>query len=635
MTNSFRTPKSTGLCFAVVLSALLTGCAPSPTQDSGEGSKQQPATTETISTVQPAFRGSGTSVSLEFRAKEPPKDFKLPWPDATPAVGIETGKQGGRFTTVSFGEGPKTFNPITSNDASSAEIIGRMFDGLIGFNNETQEYFPQLLKEWYMENPKTWILRLRSGLKWSDGKPITADDIIFTMKLIYDPQIPNPARDSLQIGGKPIEMEKVDDLTVRAKLAAPTGVFHAIIGIAPIPKHIWEESYKSGTFIQTMNINVAPETIVCSGPFKLKRYDSGERVVLDRNTNYYKYDKNGVQLPYLDELVFTYVPDQDAMLLRFQRGEADGVVQPKPESIPDMMNPEAQKKGNYKLYDLGPGEGGSYLWLNLKQGNNKNGKPYVNPVKEKWFQDEKFRKAIYLAMDRESVVRTELRGLAVLTASIESPANHFWYNPDVVKYPYDAKMANQLLDEAGFKDRDSDGVRKDRDGNKVSFTFITNKGNKVRERAATLMSQDLAKVGIDMRPQFIDFNALVTQTADTFEYEACCLGLTGGGIHPINSMNVYRSSGHTHLWNPRQEKPATPWESEIDHLADEFSTAIDIQKQQEIYYKIQLIVSQNVPIFPLWSSKIFVAVRNGFGNVKPTALSPQLLWNIEEIFVKR
>jgi peptide/nickel transport system substrate-binding protein len=148
------------------------------------------------------------------------------------------------------------------------------------------------------------------------------------------------------------------------------------------------------------------------------------------------------------------------------------------------------------------------------------------------------------------------------------------------------------------------------------------------------MQQDWAQAGVDARPQFLDFNALVTQLDSTFEYEACLLGLGGGGVHPANSMNVYRSSGRTHLFNPRQEKPATPWEEELDRLADRFNATLDVGEQQRIYWRMQEIMAEQLPILPLWTSKVFVAVRNKFGNVKPSALSHELLWNVEEFYVK-
>jgi peptide/nickel transport system substrate-binding protein len=628
-TDSIQTSKeATGSSAEQATTSVATAAA-SATPEKSDASRP-PAPPITV--VTPAARQ--TSFSLEHRAEPPPPGFPLPFPDAYPVTDIEPGKRGGSFTFVSFGEGPKSFNPITTNESSSSDVIGRMFESLIGFDNAKQIYVPGLLKEWTMEPDKrTWILKLRQGLKWSDGSPITADDIIFTAQVIYDPNISTPLRDIMQVGGKPFEFEKVDDTTVRVRLAEPTGSFLALMGWGPISKKAYEAAYKAGQFDTSMGINVAPEKIVCSGPFKLKQYVPGERVILERNPYYYKYDKNGTQLPYLDTLIFTYAPDMDQMLARFTGGTADGIVRPRPDSIPDLA--DGQARGNYTLYDCGPGDGANLFWFNLKKGTNpQTGKPYVDPVKQAWFDDVRFRRAMLHALDKESIIRTELRGLAVSVWGLESPANSFWIHPNLPKYPFDLARARALLDEMGLRDRDGDGIREDAQGHKVSFTFITNKGNKVRERVASLMQQDWAQAGVDARPQFLDFNALVTQLDSTFEYEACLLGLGGGGVHPANSMNVYRSSGRTHLFNPRQEKPATPWEEELDRLADRFNATLDVGEQQRIYWRMQEIMAEQLPILPLWTSKVFVAVRNKFGNVKPSALSHELLWNVEEFYVK-
>lgn len=634
------------------LISALTACAPTDSVQRDEQMRtpeEKASTTSTSAQVSPATSVAAkstpaigvvtpvarqTSYSLEHRATPPPPGFALPFPDAYPVTDIEPGKRGGSFTFVSFGEGPKSFNPITTNESSSSDIIGRMFESLIGFDNAKQTYVPGLLKEWYMEEDKRcWILKLREGLKWSDGSPLTADDILFTAQVIYDPNISTPLRDIMQVAGKPFQFEKIDDTTVRVRLAEPTGSFLALMGWGPISKKAYEEAYKAGQFDTSMGINVAPEKIVCSGPFKLKQYVPGERVILERNPHYYKYDRNGTQLPYLDTVIFTYAPDMDQMLARFTGGTADGIVRPRPDSIPDLA--DGQTKGNYTLYDCGPGDGANLFWFNLKKGKNPDtGRPFVDPVKQAWFEDVRFRRAMLHALDKESIIRTELRGLAVSVWGLESPANSFWINPNLPKYEYDPARAQALLDEMDLRDRNGDGIREDAQGNKVSFTFITNKGNKVRERVASLMQQDWAQVGIEARPQFLDFNALVTQLDSTFEYEACLLGLGGGGIHPANSMNVYRSSGRTHLFNPRQEKPATPWEAELDRLADQFNATLDVAEQQRIYWRMQEIMSEQLPILPLWTSKVFVAVRNKFGNVKPSALSHELLWNIEEFYVK-
>lgn len=617
-------------------SLAVAACAPAPPPASGPG-----ATGETTGTAAadraPAVTADYTSMTIEHRWTPHSADAKVPFPDADIAEDITPGKRGGTFTTSSFGDGPKTFDPVTANESSSNEVIAQMFAGLIGFDPVTQAWKPGLLKEWFMEeeDKSVWTLRLREGIKWSDGHPITAEDIVFTAEVLYDPNIPNAAKDVLSIDGKPFEFTKLDDQTVRVKLAAPSGSFHVLMAsFQPVPKHVWEEVYKAGNYNTAMNISTPPEQIVCSGPFKLRLYQSGERVVLERNPHYFRYDINGVQLPYLDTLIYSYAPDQDQQLLRFKTGQIDGYERIRAEAIPDLR--AEQQQGNFTLYDLGPGLGSNLFWFNLKLGENKeSGRPYVDPVRMAWFQDRRFRQAVMHALDIDSAIRTELRGQAVRTWSLMSPILTFWYYPDTVTYEFDKEKSGQILDEMGLKDHDGDGWREDPNGNRVSFTFITNKGNKARENISALFAADLKEIGIDARPQFVEFNTLVTLTADTFEYEACLLGLGGGGIHPALSMNVYKSSGQTHLHNPKQETPQTEWEAEIDRLAERFNATLDALEQQRIMWEIQRIWSEEIPILPLFTTKVFAVARNTFGNIRPSPVaSYELMWNADEFFVK-
>lgn len=322
----------------------------------------------------------------------------------------------------------------------------------------------------------------------------------------------------------------------------------------------------------------------------------------------------------------------DAALLRFMNGEADGITAIRPESVADMR--DAQAKGNYTLHDVGPSFAVGFFWFNLKNGTNKSGKPFVAPEKMAWFSQDNFRKASLYALNKEAIINSVLRGMAQSIWSLETPANKFWNNPNVTKYPYNPDKAKAMLDELGYKDKNGDGIREDAAGNPIRFTFITNRGNKVREEVAALLAADWKAVGIDARPQFVDFNTLVTATGDTFDYDACLLGFTSSP-HPATGLNVWQSSGRTHFWNPSQPSPATPWEAELDKLSNELIQSLDLAQQKKIYWRMQEIFSEHLPGLPTWTGKTFVAVRNNFGNIKPSAITPELLWNADEIYRKQ
>ncbi len=610
---------------------LLSACAP---PDSGDNTTPRQQATAKVVKRELAH----PSLTIEHKATPlTPEQLKLAngFEGADFATSITLGKSGGTIIVGTFGEGPKDLNPITANDSASNDVNSLMYSGLIGYSMDTQDYQPGLLTEWVMSDTdkRDWKLTLRKGLLWSDGQPITADDLIFTVQTIYDPKIVNPAKDILKIDDQPIAFTKLDDVTVSATIAKPSASMPMLLAsITVLPKHKLAAAVENGTFDSVLNIDAIPENIVCSGPFKLKLIENGQRVILERNPNYYRFDEAGTRLPYLDTIILSYSADQDSQLLSFKAGQTDAFVGPRPQSVPDLI--DDQKKGNYTVYDCGTGDGASVFWFNLKQGKNaESGKPYVEPGLAKIFAEPDFRKACLYAIDKDSIIATELRGLSTNARSLVSPALKFWHNPDIPKYEFDPQKAEQLLDGLKLIDRDNDGIRESEDGTKLSFVFMTNKGNKVRENIGALISNDLRRVGIDAKLQTLEFNTLVTLTGNTYEYEACSLGF-GGSIHPANSMNLYLSSGRTHFWDPCQEKPSTEWEKRVDDLCRDFNTTLDTTEQQRTFYEVQKIVAEQCPYLPLFSSKVFVVARNKFGNLRPSPFSPELLWNVEELFIE-
>lgn len=627
--------RSCALAFAAMALISFSGCAPKEFNEAETSASatatDKAAQADTATTATTTADDTSTGI-LQFPAVAAPADYKLPWPDALPATDMkETGKRGGSITISTIG-GPKTFDPITANESSSSQIINAMFSTFLGYDYDKQQYFPLLLKSLTVgEDNKTWTATLRDGLKWSDGQPITADDVMFTAQVIYDPNIINPSADTMKVADKPLVFEKIDNLSVKITAAEPTGFMPVIIGgFTPLPRHTLEAAYKAGTFNTALSISMDPAKLVVSGPFKLQVYQVDERVVLVRNDEYFRVDKNGVRLPYLDNMVFSINPDTDAMTAKFRSGQADELNAPRPEMVADLR--AAQEKENFTLYDKGPGNSTSFFWFNQKAGNKPDGQPYVRPELSKVFNDVRFRRAVSHSINRDGMIRSVLRGLAVKADSLTPQSLKEWHAPNLPMFDYDVEKAKALLDEAGYKDTNGDGVREMENGQPIAFTFITNVENKTRVELSTIIATDLRAVGIQATPQSVDFNTLVTQLNDSFQYEACLLGFTGS-IHPITSMNMWRSSGRTHAWNSLQKTPATPWEAEIDKLTNEFSRALDLKSQQKAVFEMQRIFAENVPMVPLYTMKEYMAVRNKFGNVRPTPFGENY-WNAEEQYVK-
>ena len=527
---------------------------------------------------------------------------------------------------------PKSFNPIIAKETSTTAITGLIFEGLTRTNGVTLQVEPNLAYKWEVDKEGlVWTFHLRKDVRWNDGKPFTSEDVVFTFnQLIYNPDIPTSARDIFTIKGKKFVVEKIDKFTVRFTLPCKFAPFLRSMSQEILPKHILKDVVKEGKFNYHWGIDSKPSEIVGTGPFKLKSYLPGERIVLVRNPYYWKKDKEGVSLPYLDKITYVIVQNQDVALLKFQQGELD-YFSLRGEDYP-LLKPK-EKEGNFTIYNTGPAWGSNFLVFNQNRGKNPyTGKPYVDPVKLKWFTNLKFRKAVAYAIDKRSIIDIVMNGLGFEQYSSMSPASGFFYNPNVKKYPYNLSQAKKLLKEIGIYDRNNDGKAEDAQGNIIEFNLFTNADNTQRIKIASLIRKDLERLGFKVNFVPLAFNQLVSKLDSTYDWDAVIIGLTGG-IEPHFGSNVWLSKGHLHMWYPRQKKPATKWEEEIDRIFTQAVQELDENKRRELYYRWQEIVAENLPlIYTVLPANIF-AVKNKFGNLKPSSYGGAF-HNIEEIYIK-
>jgi peptide/nickel transport system substrate-binding protein len=337
------------------------------------------------------------------------------------------GRYGGRFV---FGEtsNPKTFNEMMANESSSSDITLRMFIPLIDFDNETQEIIPGLAKAWEVaEDNMTWTFHLRKGAAFSDGHPITAEDVLFNFRVAYDETLHPSIQDLLKINGKPFDISAPDPYTVVVKTPTPIAtLLYAVGSVYIMPKHILEASFKDGSFASAYNVSTPPDKIVSSGPWRVTQYVAGEKTVLGRNPYWFGVDQENHRLPYLNELVFVTVPDQDALDLKFRSGELHGLDNAKPENY--RWYQDHQQEGNFTLYDLGPDINTNFFWFNLNKvqktmAGKKVGAPFVDPVKYAWFRNPVFRRAVSMAVDRDAMIPSIFFGQGFKNFSLATEAN--------------------------------------------------------------------------------------------------------------------------------------------------------------------------------------------------------------------
>jgi peptide/nickel transport system substrate-binding protein len=561
-------------------------------------------------------------------------NYPLPEPPlvATCAPGIP----GGRLVVATFGD-PKTFNPITANEGSSDDINRFLYASLLGFDAVTQEVEPGLAEAWSVApDNKTWTFKLRKNLRWSDGEPLTADDVVFTWDAIYNPDIDNVTRDLFVINGKNFAVTKVDDLTVRVVTPEIYAPFLESFGSVPIvPKHILAKAVADKSFASAYGVDSSPAEIVGSGPFRIKEYKPAQYTLLERNPYFFEVDTNGQRLPYFDNVIYTVVPDMNAMALRFLGGESDvdEVVTPDQH---DRFEAEAAK-GKFQLLDLGIGLETGFLWFNQNTNTDaKTGKPYVDPVKLKWFRDTKFRQACSYAIDRESLVKSIYSGRAAPNYGYVTPGNKKWFDPDIRQYPQDLAKARALLKEIGIEDRTGDGTLTDAGGHPIEFVLNTNTGNNTRDKVAVLIASDLQKLGFKVVFQPIEFNTLVQKIDVTYDYDCALLGLGGGGVDPASSMNVIKSGGFTHQWFPRQKSPSTDWEARLDELMNAQIQTLDLNERKKDFNEVQEILAEQQPMIFTVTPESFAAIRSDIGNVRATPLNIyRVTWNVEELYFKK
>lgn len=546
------------------------------------------------------------------------------------------GKYGGQIITSTIGEGPKTFNPWVSKDATSSEIGELMYDSLFSTDPDSGEVIPYLAKEMKVSpDLKTYTITLRKGVKWSDGTEITADDVVFTWNDIILAGFGNTSlRDSVLIDGEYPKVKKIDKYTVEFKIKKPFAPFQRFVGTQIAPAHIFKPVIKKGKryFDSYLGTTVKPKDIVASGAFLLEEYVPAQRVVLKRNPNYYSMDDKGQILPYIDKYVILIVGDLNNELLKFEAGELD-TISVRGKDLPRFK--EKQKKGNFKIYNLGPNTGTMFLAFNLNTRKNKDNKDYVNPVKQKWFNDINFRTAIDYAIDRTSMVNNVTNGVAQPLFTAESLSSIYLNEKLASGHQRDIDYAKSLLKKSGFY-WDKNGILHDKDNNKVEFDLYTNAGQTEREACGVMVKEDLKDLGITVNFKPIEFNTLVSKIMSTSDWDMVLMGLTGNPLEPHSGKNVWYSKGHLHLFNMRfqgdKNDTLLDWEKELDELIEQGALELDYNKRKAIYDKYQQIIYDERPIIYLYSPLTITAVRNKIKNLYPTALGGTM-HNLNELYI--
>ena len=591
---------------------------------------------------------------LLWGCSEPPeiKRGEFPLPKDVEISQCDIGSYGGVFVLAAAQE-PKTFNPLMSSDIYSSQAISLMLSGLVTYDPFKEESVPALAKSWEIhDNGTRYVFHLREGVKFSDGVEFTADDVIFTFDVIFAPQtdadgkpkidpqtgkplLRYPSRYAGQytIGGEPLRCKKIDKYTVEFRTAKTYAPFMTDIGFIEIlPKHKLEKSFEDGTFQQTWSTQTAitaPQDIVSSGPFMLHSYKPGERLVLSPNPHYWRADKDGNRLPYLDFLIYKFVADVNTSTILFATGQCDASA----VSANDYAwVKEYASTYDFKIYERGPNTGTYFIWFNQNPNKDEKGKPYLPPYKYKWFSNKFFRQAVMSAIDRGGLIKSVWFGRAQNLHSIISPANRKWHNPGTKQYEYSPEKARELLLSQGFY-YGPDGRLRDAECNVVEFDFIVGDGSQNSSVMSTTFVENMKAIGITVKLKFMDFGTIISKIDNTFDYDAAMMGLSGGG-DPSGGKAIYRSDGFLHMWNPRQPSPATEWEKRIDEIMDAQELEMDPEKRRALIFEMQNIMAEELPLLYLVTPMSYSGISNKWKNVRVPP-SGSILWNLDELFEGR
>jgi len=539
---------------------------------------------------------------------------------------------------------PKTFNPILTTDATSSEVSSYIFSSLLRSNGLTAELEPELAESWEVApNSLEVTFKMRENLKWSDGKPLTVDDILFTFNVIFDERIPTSSRDVLRVGKQRQlpKIEKLDERRIKFTISEPFAPFvRSIGGTGILPKHILEstltETDKSGKpkFLETWSIRTPVDQIVGSGSYMLSEYRPAERFIYKRNPNFWNQPR-----PFIKNIVLQILDSSDTALLKFRSRELD--IFSLGSRVKDFqLLKSSEQRDRFKIYNGGPSTGQLFVMFNLNQGRDtKTNQTFVDPIKSKWFNDVNFRQAIAHAIDRQTMVANLYVGLGEEQNSpISVPSPYFLSPAQGLKvYDYNSEKAKKILTDAGYR-YNAQNQLMDTSGNLVRFSLLTNAGsNPVRGQVGSQIKNDLEKIGISVDFTGIDFNILIDKLDNSRQWDAVILGFTGG-IEPHGSINLWSTTGNLHMFNKGADEGQPPipgyevadWEKKIEDLMIKASQQMDENKRKAVYGEFQQLVQVQLPLIHLVTPLSLSAVRDRIQGVKFSPISGAL-WNLDEL----
>ena len=522
-------------------------------------------------------------------------------------------KKGGVFIDAD-GADITMVNPILSSETGASLVEGFIFPALLGQDAFTGEIVPtEMAESWESsEDSLTWTFHLRQGLTWSDGDPIDAADFKFSYEAIASDKVESP-RKYITDFIKSIETPDPQTVVVTFN-AVRCDALQQGLGLPWLPSHLYKADFSD---ISQYNENPP----VTAGPFKFKEWVHDDHLTLERNADYWK------GAPNMDGWIYKVVPDPGGRLGQLQNGEVDRIgIQP--EQLTTVELDPNLKVFKYK------DDGYDYIGLNManpenpQPGEDENGK-LIEQKPHPILGDRQVRQAIAYGLDYDAIINKVFLGQGYRMAANVLPAIEWAYDKDLQPYPYDPEKSKQLLEESGWKDSDSDGIR-EKDGKKLSLRLMTNAGNTTREDLGVLVQDQLKQVGFDIQFEAIEWGAMLEQM-DGQTYDMVIIGWTGLGSDPNDDA----------FWHTNQDVPGSGFNNvsyhnpELNKLLEEGVSVpgCDTAKRAPIYKKIQQIIHDDVPYVFIAGSVDNIGYTTKWDGINP---GPWLFYhNVEQFALKQ
>lgn len=540
-----------------------------------------------------------------------------------PADGVPAA--GGRLV-ASLRFEPKTFNRLMADDQATRLTAILAHGTLLRSNPLNANLEPRLATEWTgTPDGLNWTFTLRPNVRFSDGAPFTAADVVFTFQVLYDPKVASPLGNEIRIAGEPLQVKATDDHHVVVTFPKPFAPGLAMLENVPIlPRHKLQSALDQGTFSTAWSTGSNLAEMTGLGPFMLREYVPAQAFRFVRNPNFWLTDETGRQLPFLDEVEIAIVLEQNAELVRLQAGESD-LLNDAARAEDLAMLRDGEAAGKLRLVNAGTSIDASTFWFNLKPGAKAS-------ADKPWLADPVFRRALSHAINRQAIVDTVHLGAATVIYGPITPGHGDWYAPGMGATPFDLARAKALLTSIGLEDRDGDGILDDKANRPVKFSILTQRGHTERERTSEVVKEQLRQVGIEVDVVRLE-NAGIRERYAAGDFDTIYYGVRATSKDPAEHGAFWRSNGAMHFWNPGQTTPGTDWETRIDALMMQQASTMDRAERRRLFSEMQQLLADNVPAMWFAAAQVTVPIGARVGGATPAVTVPLVLWNAERLYV--